>query len=223
LAEPAEVSREEIDTRFDLANAISQAGARKLREGPAAMFASACPAGTPEAPPCLAALNIAGIELGKVLKFDPGHIDARMTRMSQSLEQGQLDQARNDLEVALADRGLADPRKAPETFAFLHCEARRFARYGLIDEALKIADKALDMSDEEKAFRGRSRYFKAVVLGYAARSDRSQVAAAARQLQLAFLANSRFERWYKQDPVFDPVRIRIDAALQQLPEAKHTR
>jgi hypothetical protein len=57
----------------------------------------------------------------------------------------------------------------------------------------------------------------------AARSDRSQIAAAARQLHLAFLANPGFKRWYKHDPVFDPVRSEIDAALQQQPEARHAR
>ena len=178
--------------------------------------------GQPETPHGSPALDIAAVELGKVLKLDPEHIKARMTRMTQSLAQGHFEQARNDLELVLEDPKLVDPRKTPETFAFLHREARRFARYGLIDEAMKIAEKALDLSDEDKALHGRSHYFKAVVLGYAARSDRSQIAAAAQQLQLAFLASPRFEQWYKRDPVFDPVRIGIDAALQQLPEAKCT-
>ena len=143
--------------------------------------------------------------------------------MTQSLAQGHFDQARNDLDLVLKDPRLVDPHKMPETFAFfLHLEARRFARYGLIDEAMKIADKALELSDDDKSLQGRSHYFKAEVLGYAARSDRWQIAAAAQQLQLAFLANSQFEQWYKRDPVFDPVRIGIDAALQRLPEAKCT-
>ena len=86
---------------------------------------------------------------------------------------------------------------------------------------MKIADKTLELSDEDKTIHGRSHYFKAEILGFAARSDHSQIAAAADQLQLAFQTNPRFKQWYKRDPVFDPVRIGIDAALQQMPETTH--
>ncbi len=222
LDEPEEVPREEIEARAELAIAISKAGAQSLLDGPAASLAPTGSTGPPETPGCSPALDIATVELGKVLKLDPEHIGARMTRMAQSLAQGHFDQARNDLELVLEDPKLADLRKTPKTFAFLHGEARRFARYGLIDEALKIADKTLELSDEDKSIHGRSHYFKAVVLGYAARSDRTQIAAAAQQLQLAFQTSPRFKQWYKRDPAFDPVRIGIDAALQQLPEVTYT-
>jgi tetratricopeptide (TPR) repeat protein len=221
LAEPEEVPRQEIESRAALAIEISKAGAQTLPGGSAAIFGPTGRARAPETPACIPTLNIAGIELGKVLKLDPEHIRARMTRMTQSLAQGHFEQAKSDLELLLASPRLTDQRMSFEQFTFLYKAAERFAHHGLIDEALKLADKAVDLSDEEKVGRGRSLYFKAVVLSYAAQSDRTQIEAAARQLQLAFLANSRFERWYQDDPAFDPVRISIDAALLQLPDARY--
>ena len=66
--------------------------------------------------------------------------------------------------------------------------------------------------------QGRSHFYKAEVLSVAARSDWTQVALAAKQLQLAIHANDQFKEWYQCDKVFDPVRTRINAALDQLPE-----
>jgi tetratricopeptide (TPR) repeat protein len=223
LTEPEEVPREEIEARVELAISISKAGAQSLFDGPVAILAPTDSAGPPQTLNGSPALDIATVELGKVLKLDPEYIEARMTRMAQSLARGQFEQARNDLDLVLEDPKLTVLRKTPKTFAFLHGEARRFARYGLIDEALKIADKTLELSDEDKSIHGRSHYFKAEILGYAARSDHSQIAAVAEQLQLAFQTNPRFKQWYKRDPAFDPVRIVIDAALQQMPEATHIR
>jgi tetratricopeptide (TPR) repeat protein len=223
LTEPEDIPREEIEARAALAIDISKAGAWELPQGPTANLAPAGPAGVPNTPSSSPVLDIATVELGKVLKLDPEHIEARMSRMSQSLAQGHFEQARSDLELVLEDPKLNVLCKTPKTFAFLHGEARRFALYGLIDEALKIADKTLELSDEDKSIHGRSHYFKAEILGYAARSDHSQIAAAAQQLQLAFQTNPRFKQWYKRDPAFNPVRIVIDAALQQMPEATQIR
>jgi len=57
-----------------------------------------------------------------------------------------------------------------------------------------------------------------MVLSVAARSDWTQVAFAAKHLQLAFFANDKFKVWYQRDKLFDPVRTRINAALDRLPE-----
>ena len=139
--------------------------------------------------------------------------------MMQSLEQGHLQEARNDLDLVLNHPKLiAKLRKDPQVFRFLYLAAQRFARYGHITEALRIADMAVSCSIELNQSRGRSHYYKAMVLSVAARSDWTQVALAAKQLQLAIHANDRFKEWYQCDKHFDPVRTRINAALDRLPE-----
>ena len=159
--------------------------------------------------------------LEKILTLDPQHIIARMARMMQSLEQGHLHEARNDLDLVLNHPKLiAELRKNPQVFPFLHLAAQRFARYGHITEALRIADMAVACSLvlKQTQTQGRSHFYKAEVLSVAARADSRQVALAAKQLQLAIHANPKFKVWYQRDKLFDPVRTRINAALDQLPE-----
>ena len=194
---------------------ISKAGTNRLRDEAAETDRTTpgAHASTPDA------LAIAAAELEKILTLDPQHITARMARMMQSLEQGHFQEARNDLDLVLNYPMLiADLRKDPEGFRFLHLAAQRFARYGLIAEALRIAEMAVSCSIELKQSQGRSHYYMAEVLSVAARSDSTQVALAAKQLQLAIHANDRFKEWYQGDKVFDPVRMRINAALARLPE-----
>ncbi|MBV8310482.1 MAG: hypothetical protein JO344_08875, partial [Planctomycetaceae bacterium] len=71
---------------------------------------------------------------------------------------------------------------------------------------------------KQSQIQGQSHYHKALVLSVAARADSTQVVLAAKQLQLAIHANDRFKEWYQVSKVFDPVRTRINAALDQLPE-----
>jgi hypothetical protein len=96
--------------------------------------------------------------------------------------------------------------------------AKRFVRHGLIDDALRIADMAVSCSIELEQSQGLTHYYKAMVLSVAARSDWTQVALAAKDLQLAFPANDKFKVWYQRDKLFDPVRTRINAELDQLPD-----
>ena len=139
--------------------------------------------------------------------------------MMQSLEQDRFQQARNDLDLVLNYPVLIGYlRKDPDGFPFLHLATKRFVRYGLIAEALRIADMAVACSIELKQYQGRSHYYKARVLSVAARSDWTQVELAAKQLQLAIHAHDKFKVWYQRDKVFDPVRTRINAALDRLPE-----
>ena len=78
-------------------------------------------------------------------------------RMMQSLEQGHFQEARNDLDLVLNYPNLiADLRKNPQVFRFLYLAAQRFARYGLIAEALRIADMAVSCSIELNQSRGLS-------------------------------------------------------------------
>jgi hypothetical protein len=52
----------------------------------------------------------------------------------------------------------------------------------------------------------------------AARSDPEQIPTAAEQLKYALRANLRFMEWYRRDTLFDPVRARMDAILDLLPD-----
>jgi serine/threonine protein kinase len=215
LVDSDEIEPDELDARAALAVAIGKAGTNRFRDEAAETDRSTliARASMPYA------LAIADAELEKILTLDPQHITARMARMMQSLEQGHLQEARNDLVLVLNYPNLiAELRKKPQVFPFLHPAAERFARHGLIAEALRIADMAVSCSKELKQYQGQSHYYKAKVLSVAARSDSTQVALAAEQLQRAILANHRFKEWYEGDKVFDPVRIRINAALDQLPE-----
>ncbi|MGO9915117.1 MAG: protein kinase domain-containing protein, partial [Isosphaeraceae bacterium] len=220
LVEPEKIQPDELDARCNLAlTIITEAGKNKFRDEAAEtdLTTPGAHASTPDA------LAIAAAELEKILTLDPQHIIARMARMMLSLEQGHLDEARNDLDLVLVlnrPNLIAELHKNPQVFPFLHRAAQRFARYGHFTEALRIADMAVACSRvlKQTQTQGRSHFYKAEVLSVAARADSRQVALAAKQLQLAIHANPKFKVWYQRDKLFDPVRTRINAALDQLPE-----
>ena len=218
LVEPEKIQPDELDARCHLALTIlTEAGKNRFRDEAAEtdLTTPGAHASTPDA------LAIAAAELEKILALDPQHIIARMARMMLSLEQGHLHEARNDLDLVLNRPNLiAELHKNPQVFPFLHRAAQRFARYGQITEALRIADMAVACSRvlKQTQTQGRSHFYKAEVLSVAARSDSRQVALAAKQLQLAIHANPKFKVWYQRDKLFDPIRTRINAALDQLPE-----
>jgi len=216
LVEPEEIQPDELDARCNLAMTImAKAGTNSLRDE-AAETDQSTPGAHSSTPNALA---IAAAELEKILTLDPQHTTARMTRMSQSLEQGRIQAARNDLDLVLNRPVLiAYLRKDPDHFRFFCLMAKRFVRHGLIDEASRIADMAVSCSKELNQSRGLSHYYKAMVLSVAARSDWTQVIPAAKQLQQAIHANDKFRAWFQSDKHFDPVRTRINAAFNQLPE-----
>ena len=218
LVEPDEIQPDELDARSNLAlTIITKAGANRFRDE-AAETDRTTPGAHASMPDAQA---IAAAEIEKILTLDPQHITARMGRMMQSLEQGRFQEARNDLDLALNyPKLIAELRKNPQFFRFLYRAAQRFARYGHITEASRIADMAVACSIELKQTQaqGRSHFYNAEVLSVAARSDWTQVAPAAIQLQLAIHANDKFKKWFQCDKHFDPVRTRINAALDRLPE-----
>jgi tetratricopeptide (TPR) repeat protein len=220
LVEPEVIQPDELDARAALAlTIITKAGTNKLRDE-AAETDRTTPGADANTPDTLA---VAAAELEKILTLDPQHITARMARMMQSLEQDRFQEARNDLDLVLNYPVLIGYlRKDPDGFPFLHLATKRFVRYGLIAEALRIADMAVSCSIELKQYQGRSHYYKARVLSVAARSDWTQVELTAKQLQLAIHAHDKFKVWYQRDKVFDPVRTRINAALDRLPEIRMT-
>ena len=216
LVEPDEIEPDELDARAALAvTIISKAGTSWARDDSAETERT-----TPGAHASTTdALEIAAAELDKILTLDPQNITARGQRMTQALEQGHIEAARNDLDLILNRPNLlAALRKNPQLFPFFHKAAQRFARHGLIPEALRIADMAVSCGRQLKQFQSRSLFYKAEVLSVGARSDPMLIVEAARQLQLAIHGNSKFKIWYQGDKIFDPVRIRIDAAFDQLPE-----
>ena len=179
-AEPRDVDHDDLDTRV--------AAGRTRSGGPA-------PAARSRPQPSRRARAIAAAEIDKVLAVNPGHIVARMIRMMDSLEDGRVREAEDDLEQVLSHPELASFLSAdPEGFRFLHIAAQRFARQGLAADALKIAEMAISTAVQLGRPRGRSHYYKATVHALAARSDPGQVALAAEELRYAFKANARFRR-----------------------------
>src|SRR5208283_3039757 len=216
LVEPEEIQPDELDARCKLAmTIITEAGKNRFRDE-AAEIDLATPGAHASTPDALA---IAADELDKILTLDPQHTTARMARMLKSLEQGRFQEVTNDLDLVLNRPVLIGYlRKDPDHFKFLCLVAKRFVRHGLIDDALRIADMAVSCSIELKQSQGLTHYYKAMVLSVAARSDWTRVTLAAENLQLAFPANDKFKVWYQRDKLFDPVRTRINAELDQLPD-----
>ena len=216
LVEPDDVDPDELEARAALAvTIISKAGTIWLHDD----SADANRTNPGEHARLPDALTIAAAELEKILAIDPRNITARTARMAQSLEQGRLKEVRNDLDLLLHRPELiGELRKNPRLFLFLHQAVNRFARRGLIAESLRIADMTVSCSIELKQYESRSHFFKAEALSVAARSDRLQIESAAKQLQLAIYGNAKFKDWYQGEKMFDPVRPRVDAAFDVLPE-----
>ncbi len=217
LVEPEEIQPDELDTRASLAlKIITNASTNMLRDEAAEtdLTTPGAPASAPDA------LAIASAELDKILALDPQHTTARMARILQSLEQGRIEAARNDLDLVL-DRPvlIGYLRNDPDhRFMFLCRVAERFVRHDLIDEALRIADMAVSCSIELKQSLGLTHYYTAMVVSVNARSYWTEVIPAAHELQVAIHANAKFKVWYQRDKHFNPVRTRINAAFDKLPE-----
>ena len=195
LSEPLdgarEVGDEELDARAKLAMNIREAGA-----------------------PALAAE-----EVDKILALDPGHLRARIMRAVQALDEGRFKDAGTDFCLVLDHPDLIDCLRAyPASLPILDDAAERLARRGRVAEALQIVDRMISCSLQLNQPRGRAHYAKAVVLAMAARSDPEQIPFAAEQLQYALRANPRYMEWYRRDTLFDPVRARMDAILDLLPD-----
>jgi serine/threonine protein kinase len=210
LLEPDRLDAQELKSRALLATTISQAGADAVRE-------AAAPGRSANRSPKTRALALAARELDKILALEPGHVPARLVRMSQSLEEGRFAEARQDLDLALIAPDLKDLlHKDPEYARFLGIATYRLARRGLVDSAVNLGRKLVTLSGEVGLPRGQAYYYLARARAIAARSDPEQISEAAENLHYAVLAHPRFREWYRGDREFDPVRTRIDAALQRL-------
>jgi tetratricopeptide (TPR) repeat protein len=160
---------------------------------------------------------LAAAEIDKVLELDPTNLRARATRMMLELDSGERQEARSDLNFVLNHPDLDDYLlvDSVESGFFINA-TRKFASRHLVDDALQIADKLLTRRIDLGQYRGRFHYTKAVVHGVGGRSDLTHLELAARQLKFAFMANARYKEWYQRDPLFDPVRVQLDALIEEL-------
>jgi serine/threonine protein kinase/tetratricopeptide (TPR) repeat protein len=213
LSLPEEVPPEDLDARVNLAWTLTEAG--QWRPGDASAGGGHQVLSAPDRE---RALSLAAAECDKVLALDPGHLPARFTRMTQALEQGRYEQARADLEAALNHPGLMEYLRSDRKnmLPFLHKAARRFARHGRVDEALLLADKVIEGSEQVSYLPGRGHYTKAVVLAIASHSAPQRIESMAEHLSEAFKSHSKFRAWYQGDRTFDALRIQLDAALDRL-------
>ena len=219
LVEPEEIQPDELDARSHLAlTIITEAGKNRLRDD-AAETKLTTPGAAPSTPDALA---IASAELDKILTLDPQHTTARMTRMLKSLEQGRFQEARNDLDLVLNRPVLIGYlRKDPDHFKFLCRVAERFVRHGLVDEALRIADMAVSCSiqsssnPDPRACATSTRQWSSALP-----PDRTgpRSLTPPRTSNWRFMPTTNSKCGTSPTELFDPVRTRINAEFDQLPE-----
>lgn len=214
---PEETDPDELTASTVLAETIFKSSRSVLENDPAEIGLSPPSSPSPADSRRTEVLAIAAGELDRVLALNPDLLNARRERMMQFLIQGRLKEAQADLELVLNHPRLAEQlqRDPREEFEFFRLAARRFARYGLSDDSLRIVDKMTLMADQLKTQRGRTRYSRATVLALTAGEDAGQIDHAARLLAKAISNNSRFLEWYRHDRAFDQARSRIDAALKR--------
>jgi tetratricopeptide (TPR) repeat protein len=187
-----EIQPDEIDVRAQLARAFSQAGAPEL----------------------------AAAELDKILWLEPDHLAAREMRAELAIKAQRFDAARRDLDAVLNHPGLIEYLgQNPQRFQpFYDNTTRLYLLSGRLEEARTVARRARDLAVILKRHYGASQYYLARVYAVSGRSEPHFIADAADQLFRAFLANPDFQKWYRQDSWFDPVRSQVDAELGQRPD-----
>jgi serine/threonine protein kinase len=190
--EIGEVPPEELDFRTVLASEVYNAGEREL----------------------------AAAELTKALLIDPDHLAARFRRAIQAVEAQRYDEAERDLEVVLYHPDLFEYlSQNPSRIRWFHTMTCRYLDSGRVEEARRIARRALDLAISLRILRGESHFYLARACAVDGRSNPESIAEAAKQLHNAFVAHPFYkDRNYLRDPTFDPVRVQIDAALQRMPD-----
>lgn len=177
--------------------------------------------------------ELAAVESDKILILKPDHIGVRMTRATQALEAGRLDDAYGDIELVLANPGLvAYLRDEPRIFAqlqnpghrtfleLLHDASRRYFRHGRFKHGRIIAENALELARMLDRSVGPSHYNLARAYADSANDDASFIHRAAEQLFRAFVAHPLYKDRYIKDSTFDAIRGQIDAILDDKPDAK---
>ena len=144
--------------------------------------------------------------------------------MQTAMETRQFEVARSELHGVLNHPRLIEYlRENPKLFDPFHKTIRLYLGMGKVDEARTMARRVLDLAILLKIPRGESHYYLARACAMKGRSDPEALTEAAKQFYNAFAANPDFRSWYQIETDFDPVRLRIDAALQRMEDPAKVR
>ena len=191
----AEVDREDLVDRTDLANRIRQAGEPALAE----------------------------VELEKSSYSNLMISEARMTRAMQSIEAERLDLAFSDIKSVIDDPGLPEYVRnesvliaryglpnSRSLIGILGIMSRKYCYYGRIEEGGTIARRVLDLAiafDNEIA---ESHFDMAYAYVSSSQVSLTDVLAAADHLA-PIAKDPSYKLQYESESTFDAVRTRIDA------------
>ncbi len=169
-------------------------------------------------------LEIARIETDKILMLNPDHISARLMRIEQSIEARQFDVARLELDAVLNHPRLTEYLVGSKnSLRPFYNITLLYLKAGRGEEARTIARRTRDLAYQIKRDIGKSQFYLARVYAMNGRSDPRFIEDAAKHLHIAFVANPDFKQWYRDERWFDPVRIRIDAALERMTDPAEVR
>ena len=175
---------------------------------------------------------LAETELSKMLSLDPDHIAGRMMRAVHLISVDRLDDAFADLEVVLYHpRLMENLRQEPIVFAStqgpresliiqLHRVSMHYCLKAQLDKGRTIARRVLDVAILLERHCAASHYNLAKVHALSARVDPNEIARAANQLYLAFVAHPLYRDDYDQDSTFDAVRAQINSRLERRPDPR---
>jgi serine/threonine protein kinase len=183
-----EVSPEEVAVRVNLASRMREAGA----------------------------LELAVVELGKILLLKPDQIDVRMTRAIWLIEAARFDEAARDLGAVLEAPGLLEHlRRDPSFIRRFHHATRKYLTNGKVGEARTLAQAAIHFVLTLKQPRAESHFNLALVYAVSSRTDPEFLSKTVEELAWAFEAHADYRRYYAQEARFNPIRHQIDAAVER--------
>jgi hypothetical protein len=164
-------------------------------------------------------VDLAALELDKILILEPDQIEARMNRVILSIDARRFEEAQRDLDSVLNNPGLIDhSQKYPTFIRRFHHASRRYCLNGKFQEGRAIARRALDVSITLRLPRGESQFNMARAYAMSARTEPQFIAEAANQLYELFVANPLNQNIYASDPTFGPVRDQISAEMRKKPD-----
>jgi tetratricopeptide (TPR) repeat protein len=187
------VTREELDTRFILARVLFKT-ARDSEQGIA--------------------------ELNKILILAPDYLHARIFRATLFAGMDAFEESKRDLEYALNHPEFSNLIQIqPDTVSRLVDISWHYMRIGRSDEALSLANKALDFAESVNMHIGKSHYAVARALALPGPKSPEQIDRIADHLLSAAAQNHTFLDWYSKDPRFEATRTTINRKFIQLAEA----